>query len=123
MERTAVRQLAERVSELLEEKLAVSGKTIDARVARAGRLLPRKVRRAAKEMARANKMTRSPKLLMQIDPEKVTRAYDTCVKYLTKVDPKKRGADFRMGLLASIGQKILIVGALVVAVLVWRGFV
>jgi hypothetical protein len=107
-----VQQMADRVAALLEERLRVKGDTLEARLNRAGRRLPRKVRDAGAVLVQATQMIRNPKMMHLVDDETVALAYDTCLRHLNTVDP----AEARKGLILDMAARI-------VGVLYWRGMV
>ena len=51
MSALTIQQMADRVAQLLKERLGLGGKGLAAKMKRAGRLLPRKVRDAGKQLA------------------------------------------------------------------------
>lgn len=118
----SIQQMAERVSILLTERLQIKGQDLADKLRRGGGRLPRKVRRAAQEIATANELSYNPKLLLQISEEKVAENYDICVKYLTKLNKGYRLRGVLLGLSTSILFSLVAVVGLVLAVLVWRGF-
>lgn len=123
MEQTAVSQLASQIYDLMGERLRVRGASLRARVKRAGRLLPKSVRRAAGELIAAEDMAENPVLATRLDPDAVRRAYETCKRYLTDVDPKEARSRARYNMAALISAQFLIVVALAVTLLRWRGFI
>jgi hypothetical protein len=118
----SIQQMAERVSVLLTERLQIKGRDLGDKLYRSGRLLPRKVRQAAKEVAVAMEQSYNPKLLLQIDEEKVAENYDVCIKYLNGVNKGHKLRGVLLGLSTSILFSLLAVVALAVGVLMWRGF-
>ena len=123
MGRVAVQQMAEKVADLLEERLRLRGRDLAAKVRRGGRLLPRKVRRAAVQLADAAATAQNPKLMGQIDPGKIDAAYDACVRYLLTIDPAKRRRDSLAGMVESVGLGVLALGLGVSLLLWWQGAV
>ena len=123
MSKVSIQQMADRVSDLLEQRLKVTGPSLEVRLKRTGSKLPRKIRDAAEALVQATQMADNPKLLMQIDYEAVAVAYDLCVRHLNTVNRAER----RRGMLLDAGARIafalLAVGVLLVAVLYWRGYV
>lgn len=123
MTAVAIQQMADRVAALMEERLALRGAGLEAKLRRAGRMLPRKVRDAGKRLDEAARLSQNPKLLLQIDMEKVSQDYDICMRHLGGISLWDR----RMGRLlqasASILLILLVVGGLFLAVLRWRGLV
>ncbi|TAG27451.1 MAG: hypothetical protein EAZ40_04065, partial [Rhodobacterales bacterium] len=107
MSAVAIQQMADRVEELLEERLNLTGRGLSAKLRRSGRLLPRKVRDGAQLLAVAAEKSKNPKLLGQINMGEVADAYDACVKYLMTVDPAGRRRDTIAGMIGSVGFGIL----------------
>jgi hypothetical protein len=123
MSAVTIQQMVERISALMEERLAVRGATLGDKLRKGGRLLPRKVRQAAGRLAVAGVNAQNPRLLLQIDEGVVSKDYDICVRHLTAINA---GAGLRriMGsMVTSIAFGLLVLGVAVIAVLKWRGFV
>lgn len=123
MSKISIQQMADRVATLIEERLKITGPSLEAKLQKAGSRLPRPVREAGEVLVSATQMAQSPKLIMQINDEAVAVAYDTCLRHLNTVD---RAADRRnliLDMAARIAFALLAVAVLVVVVLIWRGFV
>ena len=118
-----IQQMADRVAGLMEERLRVRGQGLSEKLRKGGRLLPRKVRAAAEVLAQGAAMAQNPKLLLQVDQAAVAAAYDTCVRHLGGVNGGDRRKGLVVGVAASIAMSVLVVALLVIAVLIWRGFV
>ena len=123
MSKVSIQQMADRVSALLEQRLKVTGPTLEVRIKRTGSKLPRKIRDAAEALVQATQMADNPKLLMQIDYEAVAVAYDLCVRHLNSVNQAERRRGMLLDAAARIAFALLAVSVLVVVVLYWRGFV
>jgi len=117
-----VQQMADRIDGLLAERLGLKGGTLQGKLDRAGRRLPRKVRDAGAALATAVSMMQSPRLMRQVDDLTVAVAYDICVRHLTAIDPSKARKGLVSGIAASIAFSMLVLGAGIVAYLYWRGF-
>ncbi|MCU0903918.1 MAG: hypothetical protein MUE83_08595 [Tabrizicola sp.] len=89
---------------------------------RAGRLLPRKVRDAGKQLATAAHKAQNPKLLGQIDMGEVTEAYDVCLKHLIAIDPVDRRRSLLAGMIGSVGFGVLVLAVAIAGFLAWRGY-
>lgn len=118
-----VQQMADRVSQLLQERLRVRGATLEARLRSAGRRLPRKVREAGQALAAAVAMMQNPRLMHQVDDETVATAYDICVRHLTAINPAAARRGLVLDMAARMAFALLVVAVLFVAVLYWRGWV
>lgn len=121
MSAVAIQQMADRVAQLLEERLALRGRDLPAKLRRGGRLLPKRVREGAELLATSAEQAQNPKLLGQIDMGAVTDAYDACVRHLTTIDPAGRRRETIAGMVGFVGYGILFLIIAVFAVLVWRG--
>ncbi len=123
MSLATVKQMADRVDQLLEERLHLKGGTLDDKLRRAGRRLPRPVRDAGAALATAVMMMQSPKLMRQVDDATVAVAYDICVRHLTAISPSAARVGLILNIAASIAFSLLVVAVLLVGVLYWRGFI
>lgn len=122
MSAVTIQQMADRVAQLLEERLGLGGKGLAAKLKRAGRLLPRKVREAGRLLAGAAQKAQNPKLLGQIDMGEVTEAYDVCLKHLIAIDPVSRRRDLFAGMIGSVGFGVLVLAVAIFGFLAWRGY-
>lgn len=68
-------------------------------------------------------MAQNPKLLLHVDEAMVAQNYDICIKHLGGMNARARRRAAMAGLAGSIAFSLLAVAALVVAVLVWRGYI
>lgn len=123
MSAITIQQMAARVAELMEARLGTRGSGLEAKVRRAGRRLPSKVRSAASDLAMAAAMAQNPKLLLQIDHDALARAYDLCVTHLNSVNPRARFMNGVVSVAASIAFSLLAVALILLAFLHWRGFI
>jgi hypothetical protein len=117
-----IQQMADRVAALMEERLGAKGTTLAQKLRRGGRHMHRKVRRQAHYLAKSSVMAQNPKLLMQVDEEKVAQAYDACIRHLNGVSLWHKRKGVLIGIGASVLGSLLVVGVLLIAVLAWRGY-
>jgi hypothetical protein len=122
MSAVAIQQMADRVAQLLEERLGLAGRDLDAKLRRGSALLPRKVREGAELLAASAEKAKNPKLLAQIDMGRVSDAYDACVRHLTAIDPKGRRRETIAGMVSFVGYGILFLVIAILVLLVWRGY-
>lgn len=116
------KQVAE-IQALLEEKLHARGRTLAAQLRKVGRLLPRHVRRDATYLAQSVALTDNPKLARMVDAKKINRAHANVVAHLNTINVTERRVTAALNLIASIAFVLLVTAALVLFVLVQRGFV
>ncbi len=123
MSSVAIQQMADRVAQLLEERLGIKASDLASGLRKGGRALPRRVREAGELLAVSAAKAKHPKLLGQIDMGAVTEAYDACVRHLMTIDPAGRRRDTFSGMVRFVGGGILLLAIGIIAVLVWRGFI
>ncbi len=123
MSAVTIQQMAERVAALLEERLNMKGNGLAEKLRKSGRLLPRKVRLAAEQLADAATRSQNPKLLLQVNETEVASAYDICSKHLGKIDvaDRRRGKVLRTA--SSMVISLMVVALLAIGVLYWRGYI
>jgi hypothetical protein len=121
MSAATVQHMADRVAALIEERLRVRGQGLAEKVKRAGRTLPRKVREAAMRLADAAMMAQNPKLLVQLDEERVAADYDLCLRHLSGISTGDRWLGWLINFGATTVVTLIFVGLMLLGVLYWRG--
>ncbi|WP_458791080.1 hypothetical protein [Yoonia sp. MH D7] len=104
----------------MEMRLRVRGKTLDAQVRKAGRLLPRSMRRDATYLAQAATVMNHPKLVRMVDKTKAKQAHGRLLRFLLATDPKDRAKGMLLNLLGSMAFIAIVVFIAVVFVMVQR---
>lgn len=112
----------EALAELIREKLGVGGRGLAGRARRAGRLLPRRIRRQVDYLLEAETLAQNPKLARMVDDARARTAHAACAQFLDGIDPGERRAKYWLGILGSVAFSILAVAGLAVGVLMWRGY-
>ncbi|KEP69061.1 hypothetical protein DL1_05575 [Thioclava dalianensis] len=107
------------ISRLLVQRLGAKGPDLETRVASRARLLPRKVRRAARLLAETERKARSPKLARQLDPKPIEAAFFTCQKYLEPLGAADRMRSTALGLASAVAVIIVLVGVCLLAGSAW----
>lgn len=121
MSAVTIQQMADRVAVLMEQRLRIRGKGLADKIRRAGRSLPKRVRVAAEQLATAQAMAQSPKLIMQIDEAQVAQSYDICLRHLGGINANAGMRATILNRLASIAFILLVVATLIVVVVYLRG--
>lgn len=122
MSAISIRQMADRVAELMDQRLRVRGKSLSEKLRRGGRLLPRRVRTAARKLAEAAEAAQNPRLLVQLDMQEVARNYDLASRYLGDLGAGARRLAALLDWLARLAFILLVAGGMVIGVMYWRGF-
>lgn len=111
----------ERLELLLAEKLGARRGTLARRAAKAGRGLPKWVRRDLEFLSNCGHIAGQPRLAATVDPKMIARAVERSERHLTAIDVKDRRIKLALGMAAGLIVNLLIFGAIVLAVLRWRG--
>jgi len=123
MDDTQITDWADEVERLMAERLRIRGRDLSRQIDKAGRLLPKAVRRDARYLAEAARLAPNPKLRRMIDVDKAARAHAVVTAHLATIDPKVRARTRLLRILAVIAFNVLLIGGLLIAYLVWRGVV
>ncbi|MCA8883360.1 MAG: hypothetical protein KDA50_06380 [Rhodobacteraceae bacterium] len=111
----------DKLAVFIGEKLDVPGNDLTTVVARAGRLLPRRLRGDAEYLICAQTMVRQPRLHGLVDDARVAQAMKRLRAFASKQDPDKARTDRLLGQIAAFVFNMFLMAALVITVLVWRG--
>lgn len=113
----------ETIAALMEERMGIRGDGFEAKLARAGRRLPRRLRREGALLAEARALAEHPRLARRVDLRRLRKAARALERHLERIDAGKRRTTARINWLAGNALNILIVLGLLVAVIAWRGLV
>ncbi len=105
----------------LRAKLGVRARDLQRGMKRAGRRLPRDAHRAAEVISNAKAQLAHPKLARMVDLHSVSTAEAVLHRHLDKIDPKELRKDAVLSMLGTQAFNILLVFALVIALMAWRG--
>lgn len=111
---------ADHLAQLMEQKLGIRGTGFEAKLARAGRRLPRALRAEAEYLTLALRMQQNPRLVRQIDWPRIDRGEAALERYLQGIDAFDRRKGLVVSWLAGNALNLIIVAGLVLAMLVWR---
>lgn len=111
------------MQKLLASQLRARGASLSVQVRKAGRRLPRKIRKDAQTVVDASVMAENPKLARMIDEDAMTQAAQNVIDHLKAIDPFDRLKGRVLGILGAIAAVLLITFAIFVCVLVQRGLI
>lgn len=119
----ALQNQADDISKLMAEKLRVKGRSLDVQLRKAGRRLPKKLRRDVENLLEAQQLIGNPKLARQVDVEAISEGSGRVIGHLQTLDPWERFKDRWLGILGAISLALIVTFILVVYVLWKRGLV
>lgn len=108
---------------LMQQKLDVRGRDLRQSLRRAGRRLPRRVRKSGAALMRAEMLAHNPKTARQIDETQVAQDYELMRSYLLDLDVADMRRARILSLTGAVVANLLLVAALFVVWLWWRGYV
>lgn len=111
------------VQVLLNTRLGVRKGTLEAMARRAGRRLPRRLRKHALALTRAQKLAAHPKLARQLDRKTLTAGFNEITTYLEKIDPNARRKMFALRLAGVLAFNVIAVAGGFIFWLWWAGYV
>jgi hypothetical protein len=123
MEKDALQKKIDELSALLAAQMKLRQKTFAAQIRKAGRGLPRKLRRDAAYLMRAQALFENPKLGSMVDEIAVANAHRRLKAFLEELDPKDLRKGQILGILSTISLMLIIIFIGVVYILVKRGYV
>ena len=108
---------------LLQEKLDVQGHDLRQSFGRAGRRLPRALRKRAEALMRAETLARNPRTARQVDAEALERDFEALRAYLVALDVGEMRKARLLSVAAAVAANLIVVAVLFVVWLWWRGYV
>ncbi len=111
----------ETVRGMIREKLRIRAKTLEGQTRKAGRLIPRSIRRNINELLEAQALAQHPKLSRMLDHAALDDAQTRITAFLDGIDPAERRKDKILSLLGVIAFNLLLIGALIVTWMWWTG--
>jgi len=114
--------LASQATELMRRRLGARGDTFALALRQRGRRLPRKIRQAAEELAKAEAMAAHPYLRSRLDQARVERCGQMVLNHLRPIGAGERRWRLFLSIAGSMAFGLLVTIAGVIAVLVWRGY-
>lgn len=122
-EDTPIKTDIDRLLGLFEKHLGVRASTLEIAVRRAGRRLPRTQRARAAQLVQAEQFAAHPKLMRRINSAETGAAAKALGLYLETQDVARERSTRRLNTLAGLAFNMLILFALLIVVLRWRGLI
>jgi len=122
IEQKAFMRMAQELETLLAEKHGLSSGPLSRRLTKGLRRAPRAVKRAADGFVQAQIQMGNPKLMRLMDKAQVESQFQTLRDHLRAIDVADRRKGLVLSLLGSLGFNLIAVAAILVILLVWRGF-
>jgi len=122
-----IRDMADEVSRLIAARFGGARRgerpPLHVMLRRRGGALPRRQRKAAQVLAKAQKQAATPKLARQMDSTAAARAHAELVRYLRPLGKAARWQASALNIAAAVMLGLLLVGAVAVWIMVRRGLV
>ncbi|SLN55478.1 hypothetical protein TRL7639_02960 [Falsiruegeria litorea R37] len=115
-------QIAETVA-LLRAQLGVSGKDLSKALRKARHRLPRRIYRQATKLAKVEGMATHPKLRLTLDTPALAKAAREVQEHLRNIDVADRRKGWWLGAFGALAFNILLFGALLIMLLMWRDLI
>ena len=112
-----------RLHDLMIRQLGAKGEDFPATFRHSGRLLPRKPRQAAQRIIETGAQIGNPKLARVTDHTGLAEDAARVERHLTRLNPQARRARPRANFAAGVAFQLVVIIALVIVVLRWRGLV
>ena len=107
---------------LLRHRLGTGGADLSRTLAKAKHRLPRRIYRQGQRLARAEAMSHHPKLRLTLDQTGLGQAAQEVQAHLTSIDLADRRKGWMLGVLGALSFNLILAFALLIAFLVWQGF-
>ena len=115
--------LGEDLQARLGAKLGLRRGSLAVRLQKAGWRLPRRIKRDGAAIGQAIELAAHPKLRRRVNQAEIGAAHRRVAAYLDGIDPNERRARLMLGLLGGLVFNLLLLGALTIAFLKWRGMI
>lgn len=112
-----------RLRGLLQQKLDVRGGDLRQTLRRAGRRLPKGMRKRGDALMRAEMLAHNPKTARQVDAGAVEQDYEVLRAYLVALDVNEMRKSRWLSVTGAVVANLILVAVLFVSWLWWRGYV
>ena len=123
MQVSDIQSRTKRLVELMEKHLGTRGPTLERALRRAGRRLPRGLRDKGQLLVEAERMAEHPRLMQRVDAAAVDAAFRDLSDHLRTIDRAEARKTRTLNIAAALAFNLLLVVALLIAFLRWRGLI
>lgn len=120
-----IRDMADEVSRLIASRFGGARRgerpPLSVMVRRRGGALPRRLRRQALALARADELSAQPKVARQLDLVRLSRAHQALIAHLQPLGELSRWQGRAISFAASVALGLLVLAAVVIWIMVMRG--
>lgn len=111
-----------RLLRLAREQYGVKADTLDKAMHKIGRRVPKHVHDQARVISEAQRLGGHPKLMLQVDADKVEAAFDEIQRAFKAEDRADRRKGTILSTLGSLSFNLIAVAVLLILFLKWQGF-
>ncbi|MEH6830200.1 MAG: hypothetical protein V7661_05100 [Sulfitobacter sp.] len=108
---------------LMQQKLDVRGRDLRQSLRRAGRRLPKSVRKRGVALTQAEILAHNPKTARQVDADAVERDYEVVRAHLIAIDVNEVRKTRILNVAGAVVANLIVVAVLFIVWLWWRGYV
>ena len=108
---------------LMQQKLDVRGRDLRQSLRRAGRRLPKSVRKRGVALMQAEILAHNPKTARQVDADAVERDYEVVRAHLIAIDVNEVRKTRILNVAGAVVANLIVVAVLFIVWLWWRGYV
>ena len=112
----------ERLLRLAREQYGVKAETLDKAMHKIGRRVPKRVHDQARIITEAQRLGGHPKLMLQVDADKVGAAFEAVQTAFKAEDRADRRKGTLLSTLGSLSFNLIAVAVLLILFLRWQGF-
>lgn len=122
IEQKAFLKMEAELEQLLAEKHGLRSGRFELRMAKALRRAPRAVRQASDRFVATRVQMGNPKLMRLMEPEGIKEDFQTLRAHFRSIDVGDRRKGVFLSILGSLSFSLLVVFALLMIWLIWRGY-
>ncbi|OWU85352.1 hypothetical protein ATO6_08265 [Oceanicola sp. 22II-s10i] len=112
----------QRLEKLLAAKYGIRDVGLEQGLRKAGRRIPRRLRRSGRAVVEAQRVAGHPRLVHQIDTARVSAEAERLAAHLEAIDTADRRKGMILSVLGSVAFNLLLMGGLFLGFALWQGW-